>query len=229
MRLVFLHAFPLDERMWKQQLDIFPGCVETPVLYRLGDSLEEWASGVLRAVGNGPSIVVGASMGGSCTLELARLAGDRIAALVLVGAKAGHRPEPAVRDRYISTLRKEGIMGMWPEMLDQLFGPEPQSHQESLARIREIALDQDIDDLVNAVNVFHNRPDLTDVVRNWKKPLVAVCGTRGSLESPEKAVSIASMAPLGQYRIMNGCGHYMSMERPDEFNAILRDVLDMVA
>lgn len=70
-----------------------------PNLYGLGESLEAWAGGVLDLVSTGPLILVGSSVGGSCALEVARLAPDRVAAVALIGAKAGHRPKRASETR----------------------------------------------------------------------------------------------------------------------------------
>ena len=70
MRLAFLHAFPLDQRMWAEQLGIVPGRCDAPNLYAFGESLDSWAAGVLDSVGTSPIIAIGASMGGSCACLL---------------------------------------------------------------------------------------------------------------------------------------------------------------
>ena len=62
-RLVLLHGFPLNRRMWAPQLDALPGASLAPNLYELGESIESWATATLEACGSGPLVVVGASMG----------------------------------------------------------------------------------------------------------------------------------------------------------------------
>ena len=62
---------------------VLPDQIEAPDLYARGDSLEEWAEDVLDTVGNGQLIIAGCSMGGSCTLEVAHMAPDRVSAQVL--------------------------------------------------------------------------------------------------------------------------------------------------
>ena len=49
--------------MWNDQMGLFPGATAAPALYRLGDSIEAWAGGVLAVAGDAPLIVVGSSMG----------------------------------------------------------------------------------------------------------------------------------------------------------------------
>jgi pimeloyl-ACP methyl ester carboxylesterase len=58
---------------------------------------------VLRLAKGDRLIVVGCSVGGSCALELAVAAPDRIAALVLIGTKAERRPD---LHRYCERFRK---------------------------------------------------------------------------------------------------------------------------
>ncbi|MBW8741134.1 MAG: alpha/beta fold hydrolase, partial [Acidobacteria bacterium] len=84
MTVVFLHAFPLDERMWEPQLDVVPDAV-TPRLYGRGRTMDAWAESIAGEV-DGELVLVGASMGGYCALALARRAPDRVRALLLAGS-----------------------------------------------------------------------------------------------------------------------------------------------
>jgi pimeloyl-ACP methyl ester carboxylesterase len=224
--VVFLHAFPLDSRMWSTQLGAFPASTSAPTLYPFGDSMEAWASRALETVGGEHLILVGCSMGGSCALEMARQAGHRVAALVLVGSKAGHRPEPEVRDHYVAVLREGGARRMWPGLAARFFGPtaDPRVMESAEA----IAMEQHPDDLVRAVQVFHSRPDADDVVMNWKKPLLVIGGDRDGVVSVEKSTALASSAPRGRLHVMQGCGHFANMERPAEFNAVVGDLIRLV-
>ena len=122
-RVVLLHALPFDGSMWAG----FDGRLDAetlivPSLYRLGDSLEEWAVGVLDLAGDGPLVVAGSSVGGSCALAVARLAPDRVAAVVLIGAKASHRPEPRLRDAAVRALTDGGVETAWSTYWEPLFG-----------------------------------------------------------------------------------------------------------
>jgi pimeloyl-ACP methyl ester carboxylesterase len=119
--LLLLHALPLDGSMWASQMDLLPGAVWAPTLYGLGDSIEAWAAAVLQQVPCERLIVAGCSVGGSCALEVAALAPERVAALVLIGAKAGHRPEPALRDTALALLQGEGVEAAWARYWAPLF------------------------------------------------------------------------------------------------------------
>lgn len=147
-------------------------------------------------------------MGGSCVLEMARQAGHRVAALVLVGSKAGHRPEPEVRDGYVAALREGGARQMWPELAARFFGPT--ADRSVMESAEAIAMEQPPNDLIRAVQVFHSRPDADDVV------------------SVKKSIALASSTPRGWLHIMHDCDHFGNMERPAEFDAVVGDLVRFV-
>jgi pimeloyl-ACP methyl ester carboxylesterase len=223
VRLVLLHALPLDATMWAGEIDVDVESTVAPTLYGLGDSLEAWAGAVIDQAGDGPLLVAGNSVGGSCAIEIARLAPDRVAAIVLVGAKAAVRPDPESRDRAIRLISERGMAAAWPKYWKPLFGPHAQP--DVVASAREIAFAQTIDDVVCGVRVFHDRPDRSDVACTWPKPLVVVSGDHDRSPSPATTAALAASAPRGRLHVVEDCGHYVSLERPREFEKILQRVV----
>ncbi len=207
--------------MWARQADFLPGATLAPTLYGLGESMEAWARAVLDLADDGPLIVVGCSIGGSCALEVAALAPDRVRAVVLVGAKASHRPEPAFRDEAISVLRRGGMAAAWPTYWEPLFGPS--TPPAVVERARATADRQPVDDVIRGVRVFHGRRDMTDFASRWTGRLVVVSGARDT--APRPAAALAASAPNGAFHGVPDCGHYVPLERPDEFEQILGRVI----
>lgn len=150
--------------------------VLAPNLYELGVSVEAWAAGVLQRIGTEPCVVVGCSVGGSCALEIARAAPEQVAAVVLVGAKAGVRSDPAMRDDAIRVLETRGVDAAWDQYWAPLFGRK--TPPEVTLAARELARAQGVDDLVRGVRAFHDRRDLTAWVARWRRPLVVISGRR---------------------------------------------------
>jgi pimeloyl-ACP methyl ester carboxylesterase len=197
---VFLHAFPLDGRMWQTSTDLWPDAY-APTLYGLGDTMTTWASRVLAAAPRGPLTLVGCSMGGSCALEMTRLAPDRVRALVLVGAKAAVRHDPPARDRYIDALRDRGVDAMWDEIT-----PVGDT-------AKQLAREQSLDDLVGAVNAFHTRPDASSVLAAFDRPVHVVMGADDHLG--------ARKIPVGEFHEVPNAGHYVNLDQPEWFNDFL--------
>ncbi|MEO8693477.1 MAG: alpha/beta hydrolase [Acidimicrobiales bacterium] len=223
MHLVLLHALPFDGRMWAEQMDLLPRATIAPDLYGLGRSIEEWARAIVDRTDGEQLIVVGASMGGSCALEIAALAPARVAAVVLAEAKAGHRPEPEFRDEVVRTLQADGMAGAWQKYWAQLIGRATDLMIVEAART--LAFDQDIDDVVRGVRAFHSRRDLSEFARVWTKPLVVISGDQNR---PERFAQLARDASDGEFHCVADCGHYVNLEQPSQFAAIVRGVIDRV-
>jgi pimeloyl-ACP methyl ester carboxylesterase len=222
VRLVLLHALPFGESMWRAEQDLVPGDTFTPSLYRLGVTVEEWAHGVLAAIGTDPLIAVGCSAGGSCALEIAHAAPDRVVGLVLVGTKAGVRPDPALRDETVRLLSRHGMAAAWRAYWQPLFGPD--TPPAVLGEARKMALEQDVREVIRGVRAFHDRRDLTDVALAWPKPLVAISGDQDRTPPPAAAAHITN-APNRRLHVVSNCGHYVNLERPREFRSIITNVI----
>lgn len=199
MTIVWLHGWPLDERMWERQLARFGG--NALRLYARGSSIDGWAEQILRGV-DGELIVVGASMGGYTALAMARSAPERVGAIVLAGSPAGaDSPErKAFRNELIAGLRVEG---------------SPDNAAEGVS----------VDELVAAQEAIRDRRDSTDVVRSYAGPIVVCAGTEDELLSPDDARGLAADARNGRAVVIEGAGHFMSLDRPDEFDAVIAEVL----
>jgi len=221
MRVVLLHPLPLDGRIWAPAMRAWAGSVVVPSLYSLGDSMEAWASGVLQSAGPGPLGLVGCSAGGSCAIEVARLAPERIRLLVLVGAKAGHRPEPALCHEAVRVLSEEGMAGAWPRYWAPLFGPH--ADPDVVERARDIAFEQNVEDVICGVRVFHARPDRSAFLGALDVP---VCVVSGEFDrAPAGGAALAASLRRGSFHRVAGAGHYVPLERPAELTAIVRQAM----
>jgi pimeloyl-ACP methyl ester carboxylesterase len=210
--VVFLHAFPLDERMWG------PGR-EAPRLYALGGSMDEWAEAVLDAY-EGRLVLVGASMGGYAALAAARRAPERMAGLVL----AGSRPEADTPERQakradtIALARERGAEGVWEAMRASLFHDD--SDPEVVERARLWALDRTEEELVTAVEAIRDRADSTDVYRALGDRALTVVGDR------DPFVSVADARAFDPHAVVLAeCGHLPALERPAEFGRVLDEAV----
>ena len=214
MKVVLLHAFPLDERMWESQLAALAEYdVAAPRLYGLGETLDEWADGVLDQV-DGDVVAVGASMGGYVALRMAARAPERVRGLFLAGSRTGaDSPERRrERDVIIGTLRARGVAG-WLAVRGVPSHP--------------LAYEQSADDLIRALAALRDRPDSTDVVRSFRGPLVVAVGDGDELLSVDEAREIAELASDGRLQVFEGAGHLISLEQPDRFNELLAEFLAM--
>ena len=214
MTVLLLHALPLDERMWGPQHGAFGALdVLTPQLYGRGPTMDDWASSLLAEV-EGDVVLVGASMGGYCALAIARIAPQRVRGLVLTGSRAdADTPERrAARADTIELIRREGAAGLWESMRPKLFPDD--ADPELVARARAFALDQQPDELIQAVEAIRDRPDSTAALRGLGERTLAVIGDRDPFVRGDEV-------PAHEVHVVRGCGHLPSMQRAPGFNALV--------
>ncbi len=204
MKVLLLHGWPLDERMWDPQVTALSDEGFDPVaprLYGRGPSIDGWAAQLLGEVEE-PFVAVGASMGGYAALALARRASERVPGIVLTGSRAAaDTPERRLlRDQQIAALRSEGV----PSELDT-----------------DVAAEH----LAVAQEAIRDRPDSSGVVGAFGGPLLVCVGDRDEIVSVDEAREIADAALLGSVEVFPGAGHFPSVEQPERFNAVLVEFL----
>jgi pimeloyl-ACP methyl ester carboxylesterase len=213
MRVVLLHAFPLGPEMWSPQRDVLEGHdVFAPNLYDLGgNSIDGWAERILQQV-DGDFASVGASMGGYVALALARLGPERVRGLLLAGARAGADDDRRrqARNEAIRTLREDGIEAWAPS------APAPPSDERT------------VDELIRATEALRDRRDSTDVVARFDGPLWVVVGTEDPFLPVDEAGEIVDSAPNGRLEVIEGAGHFTSIDRRNRFNELLTEFLASV-
>jgi pimeloyl-ACP methyl ester carboxylesterase len=199
MRPVWLHGWPLDETMWRREVDRFGGVAVR--LYGRGTSIDEWASQLLDELEGADLALIGSSMGGYTALAVTRLAPERVSALVLSASKAAPDPleRKAFRDRLIAQLRTSG----------------PPPHAVPGVSVEEF---------VAAQEAIRDRTDTSDVVRSFQGVLVACAGTRDDLVTPDEARALAALAPNGRAEIFDA-EHFINLDDPEGFAAMLETVL----
>jgi pimeloyl-ACP methyl ester carboxylesterase len=221
LELLFLHALPLDGSMWAAQQQLLPDSSHTPTLYPFGDNIEAWAAAALGVAKGDRLIVVGCSVGGSCAIELATVAPERVAALVLIGTKAAHRPDPAFHAKVLRTLQEKGMEEAWKTFWAPLFSRSADT--QVIENTKRIMFRQSPLDLARGTTVFHTRPSREQFLASFPCPVVIVTGADDIGVGVSKAQ--AEAAPRGRLHIVAECGHYVPLERPETLNSILEEVI----
>ena len=215
--IVWLHAFPLDGRMWGSR----DGLV-VPSLYELGDDVDVWAERVLAQV-DGDCAAVGVSMGGYAALAMTSRAPERVRALALVGARAeGDSPERrAARGDMLELIDREGTDAVWREMHARLFGADAPA--EAVEHARAITMEQAPEDLANGVRAMRDRRDATDVVRSFGGRLLVCVGEHDPFLPVDDARAVADAAPDGRVEVFAGAGHLPMLEQAERFDAVVAE------
>jgi pimeloyl-ACP methyl ester carboxylesterase len=216
VRVVLLHAYPLDERMWEPQLEALRDYeVVTPRLYGRGRTVDDYAASVF-AEAEDELALVGASLGGYTALAMAHREPARVRALALVGARAdADSPERRAGRADTKTL--------WDNQRPRLLLEDARPEAVDLAQAQ--ALDRSTDELVEALEAIRDRDDRSDTLASFPGPVLVAVGEGDLFFPPEEAQQQAHTARRGRFRAFAGAGHLPNLEQPDEFNAALAGFL----
>ncbi|MGI8886896.1 MAG: alpha/beta fold hydrolase [Gaiellaceae bacterium] len=204
MKVMLLHAWPPDESMWARQVSLLREAGFTPFaprLYGRKASIDGWAARLLEEL-DGPFVAVGASMGGYCALALARRAPERVVGMVLAGSKAraDEMQRRVYRNELIARLREKGVPG-------------------------DLDTEVDAQELAVAQEAMRDRLDLSGVVASFGGPLLVCVGDSDELVSVDEARDLAASAIRGTLEIFEGAGHLLTLEQPEQFDAVLGEFL----
>lgn len=221
--MLFLHALPLDGSMWDKQRSHIPTVSYSPDLYRLGDSVGDWAREALVPVRGKRLIVVGCSIGGSCALEVARIAPERVAALVLIGTKAVCRRDPEAHQSSLDLINEGGLGAAWDSFWQPLFSCKTDA--QITAAAKSAAMRQSTNDIRRGVTAFHTRPSRDDVLTTFEGTMVMISGSDDVAPGVVRTMEQAESARNAVTEIIPDCGHYVPLEAPDQLNRILDGLL----
>ena len=220
---MLLHPLPLDATIWSDHVTELADVCVSPNLYALGDDIKEWARAVLDLAGDGPMTLVGTSVGGSCAIEMALLAPDKVTAIVLSGAKAGHDPDPVLRDEALQLLDEAGVEAAWDRYWRPLFGP---GTDDAIVRFaHDVAVRQGSAALANGIRAFHGRPDRDAFLDDWPGPVWVVSGAYDL--RPDRARASAKRLQRGHFREVSAVGHYVPIEAPEKFTRIVTQAIQL--
>ena len=215
--------------MWQHQLAALPAHLNatvTDVHFRYG-TVPAMAQALLTEH-HGELILCGASMGGILAMEVVRQAPERIKGLALLGTNA--RPETPE----MHTLRENAItwfeQGRAKELLlaNTLLAFHP-------SRARDTALTQTYldfvlaagtDQLIRQNRAIMARPDARLHLPRVACPTLVLCGDSDQLTPPECSREIAGLIAGAELHFIAQCGHTLTMERPEQVNALMLGWLD---
>jgi len=235
--LTFVHGAGDDGRIWQPQLaalsDEFtvvawdePGAGRSSNV-RADFTLPEYAdclAALIQEVELGPAHVVGISWGGTVVLELYRRHPELVATLILVDTYAGWKgslPAEEVRARV------EGVQRMLAAPAEEfdltlpgLFAGDPPA--EFVPLLEEMAAGVRPDSFRVALRAMAEA-DQRDLLPRIAVPTLLIWGEQ-DLRSPLSVARRFERAiPDTQLVVIPGAGHVSSLERPEEFNAAVRE------
>jgi pimeloyl-ACP methyl ester carboxylesterase len=188
------------------------------------EHIEDYVADIVRfmdAVGVSRGVLVGHSMGGAIAQMTALMAPERVAGLVLVGTGARLRVAPALLDGILQDAR--GALALITEWA---WGPE--ADPAMVARGRQMMA------RVNPRVVWGDfaacdRFDIRERVGEITAPTLVITGSEDRMTPPKFGQWLAERIPGARFVLVEGAGHMVMLEKPDQVASAVREWLKAVA
>jgi pimeloyl-ACP methyl ester carboxylesterase len=228
-RLILLPGLAGDATMWQGQLEALADWrpVVTDVHAREGNDSIEGMAAALLAAHEGELVLCGASMGGMLAMEAARQAPARIAGLALLGTNA--RPETDdmrdLREAAIRLFEQDRVREVIEPNVHFAFHADGARDQALVQRYLDFVLAAGARQLIRQNRAVIARPDARLHLPQVRCPTLVMCGQDDQLTPPECSAEIATLVPHAKLVTLARCGHMLTMEKPVEVGAALREWL----
>jgi 3-oxoadipate enol-lactonase len=200
--------------------------------YTTADMADDVA-GLLEAIKAGPAHIVGQSLGGLVTQELALRHPHLVKTLILVSTHAGGDPwRRAVIDSWVVMRRQLEIGPFTRAVLPWLISPlfyRPASQVEGLVQFAERnPWPQDAEAFARQGHAVHHH-DTRDRVEEISVPCLVVVGEFDAVNPPRVARDLADRLPDAELVIMPGVGHMPHVEDQARFREEIERFLERKA
>lgn len=230
--LVFIHCWACDRTFWREQIESFAPryemvALDLPGHGESGANRDAWSIGGLaqdvRALVEGLDlervVLIGHSMGGPVALMAVPLIRDRVVGVVLIDtvhdAEAVWTHEDAAQ---IIAAFEEDFEGATREFVPMMFPPDADAELVSWVAERANATDREA---ATALLGDFSNLDPARMLEEAQVPVRAVNAAALGTMIPETAIETNRRYADYDAAILEGVGHYLMLENPEEFNALL--------
>ena len=243
--VLFLHAFPLNSKMYKYQFRVleennipyvavdyfgFGGRRNYPTDYSI-ELLTDSIVTYLTDLGVKKVIPIGDSMGGYVMFDMWRRYRELIKGFVFVSTRAEADTEEGRKGRFatIEKIKKEGKDFLIEFMLENQVSPETKKDNKKMEELRCIMNEATEEGIIKALKALANRKDNTDLLESINVPTLVIAGEDDEKITPPEVVrKIADGIKGAEFITIPKSAHLPPFENPEEFNKVLINFLKNV-
>lgn len=189
--------------------------LETKVIVAVANRMRMCAEQILA---NAPDefYLLGTSFGGRVAMETAVLAPERVKALIIIGASPGGVADPAAglkRSERVRGSEFETVLREMGDIVSHLPGPQG---PDTMDAFRAMSRKGGAERFALQSDAMAHRVDLQPKLKTITCPVLCLWGEYDQYSPAETAHKIAESVPQGRSVIMQDCGHFPTLEYPQD-------------
>lgn len=227
--VILIHGFPMDHHVWDNFADKLsesfqvvtpdlPGFGKSPFLgenFSIRDvarAISDW----IREREYEKPVIVGHSLGGYVTLEMAAQDKTNIAGMCLFHstALADSAEKKESRNKVLEFIEKKGVQAFTSNFIGQLYA-DPQ--HASITRVKNIAVQSSKAAVVAYTRAMRDRNDQTQVIHKFSRPILFLAGEKdqgipadtilqqAALNEGAEAAILSDVAHMGMFEAEGTC------------------------
>jgi len=228
LSLLFIPGLACNRTMWANQIDSLSDIADCWVApLPAYDDLRDIAADILRDAPDRFGLV-GSSMGGYLCFEILRLAPERVAKLALIGTTADPELPDTTSRRWhmINKSEARGFLTMWREFIPRFVHPERADDPVLVEALMKQAYEIGHYTVRQHQIAMMRRTGYLDMLETIRCPTTIMVGDGDILTPVDTHAKMAEAIPDARLTVFAASGHLLSIERPAETSAALRDWME---
>ncbi|QBQ41583.1 alpha/beta fold hydrolase [Sphingobacterium psychroaquaticum] len=235
--IIFLHGFPFNKNMWRQQLSQVADDTTAIALDIRGHgnstsghgffSVDLFAKDLkefIEKLGLEKVVLCGISMGGYIALRAYQLYPEKISGLILADTHSKADDDSGKQKRFdsIQAVLTHGRRPFAIGFIEKVFAPNSlDSKPEAVELIKSSIRRNSIRTICATLLALASRTDTSSVLPTIDCPTLIIRGELDRITAKEDMQALASAIKNSNYIEMANCGHLPNLEAPEEFNKLL--------
>ena len=231
--LVFIHGWSCDKSFWKNQIAAFAAKYKVVAIDLGGhgqsginrtnwtlDAFAEDIAAVVNKLGLKKIILIGHSMGGPVSIEAANKLKGKV--IGIVGADTFQNLGNTIPDslvRPVINQFKENFSATTKEFVKSMFPKNADSVLVKMVIDKMSSAPPEI-----AISALENmyKDNAISALKEFNAPIISI----NNDHYPVQVESNKKQVKFYELKIMKGVGHFLMLEKPDEFNRLLQESID---
>jgi pimeloyl-ACP methyl ester carboxylesterase len=213
--LVLIPAFGCDARLYAPLITALGPSVRIQTIIPSASRYETMVGDVLRQVPD-QFAVLGTSMGGRVALEVALAAPERVTGLCVIGAGAGAVADQAAglkRSLRIRSGERAQVITEMSDMIAHMPGPRGEATRQAFI---DMGKAMDVEQLARQSDALAHRVDRWDELEEVEALTLCLWGEHDKFSPAADGLRLAEAVQMGSYVEIANCGHFPTLEYPDE-------------